>query len=292
MSNQFITVTGPTAAKFDAADAKILTLLLCAVAAVTLAVPGITSGVFDALSTDDAMRLVEVRDLVGGQGWFDLVQHRLNPPGSQMHWSRVIDAPIAATILVLRPIAGPVYAEAIALVLWPMLMLVATMLLVSATAQRLFDGINVGTVKLIAVLLATLSIPSLIHYRTGAMDHHNAQIALLLCFLFAAAGIEGSRINAALAGASATLSLAIGLEMLPAIAAGCLAMAGLFIWRGEGLRRQAYTLGSALTVCSMLLTILLVPPGSLGAPVCDAFGGPVLLLVAGSGVSLMIVAKS
>jgi hypothetical protein len=34
-----------------------------------------------------------------------------------------------------------------------------------------------------------------------------------------------------------------------------------------------------------------VPPGSLGAPVCDAFGGPVLLLVAGSGVSLMIVAS-
>ncbi len=29
---------------------------------------------------DDAMRLVEVRDLVNGQGWFDLVQHRFGPP--------------------------------------------------------------------------------------------------------------------------------------------------------------------------------------------------------------------
>jgi hypothetical protein len=257
MSRQFITVASPPAAKFDAADAKVLTLLLCAVAAITLAVPSLTSGVFDTLSTDDAMRLVEVRDLIGGQGWFDLAQHRLNPPGSLMHWSRVIDAPIAAMILTLRPIAGPVYAEAIVLVLWPMLMLVATMFLVSATARRLFDGIDVRTVRLIAVLLATLSIPSLIHYRTGAIDHHNAQIALLLCFLFAAAGIEGSRINAAVAGASATLSLAIGLEILPAIAAGCLAMVGLFIWRGERLRRQAYAFGSALTVCSMLLTMLL-----------------------------------
>jgi hypothetical protein len=291
MSNQSITVTSPPAAKFDAADAKILTLLLCAVVAISLAVPAITGGLFDTLSTDDAMRLVEVRDLIGGQGWFDLAQHRLNPPGSLMHWSRVVDAPIAATILTLRPIAGPAYAEAIVLVLWPMLMLIATMFLVSAIAQRLFDGIDVRTVKLIAVLLAALSVPSLIHYRTGAIDHHNVQIALLLCFLFAAAGIEGSRINAAIAGASATLSLAIGLEMLPAIAAGCLAMVGLFIWRGERLRRQAFTLGAALTVCSMLLTILLVPPGSLGAPVCDAFGGPVLLLVAGSGVSLMIVAS-
>src|SRR3954469_19088010 len=130
MPNQLIAVTSPPAAKFDAADPKVLTLLLCAVAAITLAVPGITGGVFDTLSTDDAMRLVEVRDLIGGQGWFDLAQHRLSPPGSPMHWSRIIDAPIAAIILTLRPIAGPVYAEAAALVLWPMLMLVATMLLV------------------------------------------------------------------------------------------------------------------------------------------------------------------
>ena len=43
------------------------------------------------------MRLVEVRDLIAGQGWFDLTQHRLDPPGVSMHWSRVIDAPLAAS---------------------------------------------------------------------------------------------------------------------------------------------------------------------------------------------------
>jgi len=46
------------------------------------------------LSTDDAMRLVEVRDLLGGQSWFDLTQYRLAPPeGVRMHWSRLIDLP-------------------------------------------------------------------------------------------------------------------------------------------------------------------------------------------------------
>ena len=69
-----------------------------------LALPAINGGVFDAMSTDDAMRLVEVRDLIGGQGWFDLFQYRMDPPGGRsMHWSRLIDAPFAALILLLRP---------------------------------------------------------------------------------------------------------------------------------------------------------------------------------------------
>ena len=34
------------------------------------------------LSTDDAMRLVEVRDFLAGQGWFDLTQYRLGPPAA------------------------------------------------------------------------------------------------------------------------------------------------------------------------------------------------------------------
>ena len=38
--------------------------LLLLTASVVLALPAINGGVFDALSTDDAMRLVEVRDLI------------------------------------------------------------------------------------------------------------------------------------------------------------------------------------------------------------------------------------
>src|ERR1700722_20823990 len=78
--------------------------LLFLATSVTLALPAIHGGVFDALSTDDAMRLVEVRDLIGGQGWFDLFQYRLDPPGTSMHWSRLIYAPLAAVILLLKPL--------------------------------------------------------------------------------------------------------------------------------------------------------------------------------------------
>src|SRR3546814_17926766 len=46
--------------------------------------------------TDDNLRLQQVRDWLGGQGWFDLRQHRMLPPeGADIHWSRLVDLPLA-----------------------------------------------------------------------------------------------------------------------------------------------------------------------------------------------------
>ena len=98
------------------ADLKILIPLVFLTATVMLALPAINGGVFDALSTDDAMRLVEVNDLIGGQGWFDMFQHRMDPPGgTSMHWSRLIDAPLAGLILLLKPLLGMHDAQALTL---------------------------------------------------------------------------------------------------------------------------------------------------------------------------------
>ena len=47
--------------------------------------------------TDDNMRIMQVRALLHGQGWYDLRQYRLDPPwGANIHWSRLVDLPIAA----------------------------------------------------------------------------------------------------------------------------------------------------------------------------------------------------
>src|SRR5882762_2558721 len=120
------------------ANLNIMTLVLWAAVALALAAPSIKSGVFDAMSTDDAMRLVEVRDLIAGQGWFDLMQHRLDPPGLPMHWSRVVDLPLAGLILALRPLLGGNGAEAAALVLWPALLFGAAP--ASGRGNRQTDG--------------------------------------------------------------------------------------------------------------------------------------------------------
>jgi hypothetical protein len=266
----------------------ILMPLLWLAATVAIALPSINGGVFDAMSTDDAMRLVEVRDWIGGQGWFDLFQHRLDPPGASMHWSRVVDVPLAALILLLRPMIGTHGAETVTLFLWPLLLFAVALMLVAAIARQMSNGVT--NAQITAVVLAVLSAPALIHFRPGAIDHHNAQICLLLGLVLLTSQIEQSAAKAALGGAMASISLAIGIEMLPAIVAIGLAVFGLFIWRGASVSRQVGAFGTGLAASSLLLAPALLPLPSLALPVCDAFGGPVLLLVAGGGISLMILA--
>jgi hypothetical protein len=266
---------------------NVLMPVLWLAATVAIAWPSINRGVFDAMSTDDAMRLVQVRDWIGGQGWFDLFQHRLDPPGASMHWSRVVDVPLAGLILLLRPLIGTHGAETVTLFLWPLLLLAAALGLVAAIAREMSGGVT--TSQITAVVLAVLSAPALIHFRPGAIDHHNAQIVLLLALVLLTSQIEQSAVKAALGGLAASLSLAIGIEMLPAIAAIGIAVFGLFVWRGASVSRQVAAFGAALAASSLLLAPALLPLPSLALQVCDAFGGPVLLLVAGGGISLMIM---
>ena len=54
------------------------------------------TGVFN--DTDDALRMVQVRAWLAGQGWYDLTAHGIGPDGLAMHWTRVVergDVPLA-----------------------------------------------------------------------------------------------------------------------------------------------------------------------------------------------------
>ena len=87
--------------------------------------------------TDDALRLQNVRDLLGGQNWFDLVQHRMAPPaGLDIHWSRLVDAPQAALIAIARPFAGPENAELFMRAVWPPLLFVVALFALLRVAFR------------------------------------------------------------------------------------------------------------------------------------------------------------
>ncbi|SHN83453.1 hypothetical protein [Bradyrhizobium erythrophlei] len=261
--------------------------LLFLAGSVWLALPAIKGGVFDALSTDDAMRLVEVRDLIGGQGWFDLFQHRMDPPGgTSMHWSRLIDAPLAALILLLKPLVGMHSTEAVTLYVWPALLFAVALALVAAIARQMTNSF-IPVIP--AVVLAVLCLPALVHFRPGAIDHHNAQIDLLLAMILLAAQIESNVVKAALCGLTGSLSLAIGIEMLPAIGAVGVAVFGLFVWRGAPVARQAGAFGAGLAASSLLLAPALLPSSSWTTQACDAFGAPVVLLTAGGGISLLLM---
>jgi hypothetical protein len=285
--SDLVSTSGPLPKERRSGGAGMLITLLGLAAALAIKSLWIKTGVYDAMSTDDAMRLVEVRDLINGQGWFDLWQYRLDPPGVLMHWSRVVDLPLTVSILLLKPLIGVHDAESVTLFLWPLLLFAVALALVVAIARRMSDG--AVTSQIGAAVLAMLAKPALVHFRPGAIDHHNAQIDLLLALILFALQIERCAIKATLAGLAASLSLAIGIEMLPMIAAISVAVVGLFIWRGAPVARQVAAFAMALAASSLVLALALLPLPALASPVCDSLGAPLLLLTIGGGVSLTLM---
>ncbi|HEY0439027.1 MAG TPA: hypothetical protein VGD36_03065, partial [Xanthobacteraceae bacterium] len=90
------------------------------------------------LDTDDAMRLVQLRDWLAGGGWFDLHQPRLQPPmGYDSHWSRLVDAGLAGVLLLLAQFTDAFFAERLLRAIWPVLWLLPTIGGMAAIAWRL-----------------------------------------------------------------------------------------------------------------------------------------------------------
>ena len=173
---------------------------------------------FSLPDTDDNMRMMQVRALLHGQDWFDLRQHRMNPPvGANIHWSHLVDLPIAAIILAVKPFFGGAVAEKAAVAIAPLLPLGVALFGLGLTARRI---VAPGAYLLIAALFLT-SIPIIGMFRPLRIDHHGWQLALLTLLL--AGLVDEKRLRGGLTiGVATALSLVIGLETLPwlAVAAG------------------------------------------------------------------------
>jgi hypothetical protein len=101
--------------------------------------------------TDDNLRMAQVRAWLNGQGWFDLRQYRFDPAfgGANIHWSRVVDLPLAALITVGKGFTSGLNAERMAVALAPLLPYSVLLVGVALTARRL-----VGPAAFVAALLA------------------------------------------------------------------------------------------------------------------------------------------
>ncbi|MGX7875997.1 hypothetical protein ACVDG5_027770 [Mesorhizobium sp. ORM6] len=90
---------------------------------------------------DSLLQLVEVRDLLAGQGWFDLHQYRMGLEGGfVMHWSRLLDAPLALGILAVSALTGSsTLAEQVVQILWPTLQFFVAIFFI-IRAARAFAG--------------------------------------------------------------------------------------------------------------------------------------------------------
>src|ERR1700744_2028691 len=88
--------------------------------------------------TDDAMRLVLVRDLMAGRGWYDQWVGRLQPPvGPYMHWSGLVGAGLGAEAWVFRLVLSPPAAETATRLVWPLAWIYPAVLCALLIARRL-----------------------------------------------------------------------------------------------------------------------------------------------------------
>jgi hypothetical protein len=240
--------------------------------------------------TDDAMRLVLVRGLLHGQGWWDQHLMRLQPPaGVYMHWSRLLDGGIAALEQVFALFTDWPKAEWLTRLIWPLLWTFPIIVAALALADRLSEGEAgrkpPGAVLICAFLLAT-NMVLYMQFHPGRVDHHDVQMA---CYLLALAGAvqRGPGIKgAALAGAASGFGLAVGLEALVFEAGIGAALALRFVSKDEDARPlRAY--GLALAGTTLLAFCIQTPPWRWSLSACDAlaFNSAAAILTAGLAVA-------
>ncbi|GAA4709162.1 AcrB/AcrD/AcrF family protein [Sphingomonas lutea] len=235
---------------------------------------------FNLADTDDNMRMMQVRGLLAGQDWYDLRQYRMNvPAGLDMHWSRLVDLPLAGLILFLKPLLGGATAERAAVAIAPFLPFLVMLFALALTARRLISP----RAYLLVFLALFFAGSTNGMFRPTRIDHHGWQLAFLA---IAVAGIADPRkVRGGLTlGFATAASLAIGLELLIYLAIGGVAMTLFWVQErdeAERLRAYAVALGGGTAAA-----FLLFASNANWQAVCDALS-PVWLANALVGSALL-----
>ena len=231
---------------------------------------------------DDQLRMVQLRDWLGGQSWFDTTQYRIGEPDSQpMHWPRWIELPLALLFLLLKPVLGAANAETAAMVLVPLVTLGMAMWLLVKITEPLFDR----RIALLAATLAATAVPIVAQIRPMRVDHHGWQIVLALAALWTMYWPEKRKGGIAL-GAALALWLSISLEGLPLSAAFVVLLVWRWVFQVEEGVRLFWTLLSFL-VASFLFYF--ATQGGFDAAInyCDAIS-PAHLLAGAVGAAVIL----
>lgn len=218
------------------------------------------------LDTDDAMRMVGVRDLIAGQSWSDIMQYRANAPfGHEMHWSRLVDAPLVLLVTLLTPLAGA-NAPFVAATIWPLLLLFILLYLSARLSVRLAGRQSqIAAITIPLILLALLP-----EFTPGRVDHHNVQILLSLTMLICVIEARTSKFAALVAGLTCALSICIGLDSAIFIALTILTFGLFLVWFGPAWRGHLARFGAGFAIPTAIIFFSFTPPANFFRPDCDA----------------------
>jgi hypothetical protein len=235
--------------------------------------------------TDDAMRLVIVRDLLAGRGWYDQCIGRLAPPtGTSMHWSRLLDGALAGVDRGFALFLSASQSELAMRFFWPLAWIFPALTAALLVARSL--GAR-AAVLITAVLLADPYLYS--EFTPGRIDHHNVQITMAMLTLAGAVALN-RRVQWAIAGGIASaVGLAVGLEAL-AFHAIIGASYGLALVSDRSHAPRALAYGGMLAVMTAAFFLLQTPPARWSLSFCDALALNLTLAMVIAGAGLAITA--
>ncbi len=247
-------------------------------------------GALELGDTDDAMRMAQVRDLLAGQSWWDLSQYRVNPAGGGvlMHWSRIVDAPLAAGILILKPLFGHAIAERIVMALWPPLLGAALSVACVLGYRNLSDRRIAYVVPLFLILSGFI----VMQFRPLRVDHHGWQILFAMLIMGQALAPANWRAGL-LAGLFAAGLLSVSIEGLPIVAlfAGLAALRWALHGRGADRDRLCGYIG-ALAGGAILLQFLTRGPLGLTGTWCDSLSAPYMAAFVAAAAAIFAAARA
>ena len=237
--------------------------------------------------TDDALRLVQIREFLINGSWYDTRLPSIGAPEAlNSHWSRLIDLPIAWLISLFALFTTYLNAEVLAQIVWPLLLLLVLARILALEAER-----RAGTSATIVVLgLLVLTPSGLFQFQPGRIDHHNVQI---LCAVGGILLLQRAITQPAAgwwAGSLMALGLAVGLEALPLVAAA-LGLACLLACFDVSARAGACRAVIALAIGLVASYAITTHPTEWLTVACDALS-PNLLALCGSGAVAAYILRS
>jgi hypothetical protein len=205
---------------------------------------------------DDFLRMSQVHAFMSGQGWFDLTAYQMVPPtGGDIHWSRLVDVPIAALIYLFGFFLNFKQATYLAAIVWPLLLMLCTI----AVWTFICDRLLVSYARWLPALFGVLTISSINQFSVGRVDHHNIQILFFGLIILGLVNRD-RKWGDYLTGLAAAFSMSVGAETLVVI---LLVFAIVAIeWaigsdhEGKGIRR----VGLSLIISSLVLYVLNYAP--------------------------------
>lgn len=235
---------------------------------------------------DDMLRLLQVHDFLAGQSWFDLTQHRLDPPeGGSIHWSRISDLGLILPMAAARLFVSDTWADRLAVVVYPSLILLGVLWSMVASARRFL-----GPDATLPALFVTLTSGSmLLQMLPGRIDHHGLQILFMVVLLGQLLHPFGWR-RGAVSGLMMALSLGVGLETLPYVAATQVAL--WWLWSRQSLD-AAFLRGAGLGMIGGCLGVMIgtIAPPLWTAAYNDAFGRAHAAALIGGGLCWLLLAQ-